>query len=164
MTTKESGVYDLRCLFIPVLLSEIDVPKCSWRFAVLVLLKGKKRCRLKPSSAARLSSGQAGTTFVPRFKKTRVVFEGKVCRLAGAALRVLALTRETARQPVLRALLGASPGQRTFPRHGTCERKAQYSPTAKNGECGDRMKYKTSKHSVSAGCFPLDILDLVCLP
>lgn len=29
MTTKESGVFDLRCLFIPILLSEIDVPKGS---------------------------------------------------------------------------------------------------------------------------------------
>ena len=29
MTTKESGVYVLRCLFVPMLLSEIDVPKRS---------------------------------------------------------------------------------------------------------------------------------------
>lgn len=29
MTTKESGVQDLRCVLIPMLLAEIDVPKHS---------------------------------------------------------------------------------------------------------------------------------------
>lgn len=55
MTTKESGAYKLGCLFIPILLSEIDVPKHSSRCAVLVLLRGMKRCGLKPSSTVGLS-------------------------------------------------------------------------------------------------------------
>lgn len=141
MTTKESGVYDLRCLFIPMLLSEIDVPERSWRFTVLVPPKGMKRCKAKAflNSMAQLSLGRdqihaaaQKTTVLPLLnllKKNSAAWLEQLCKswVSPGTLR-FSLSYCPCRE--------RAPGSTPSLAVGAAREKAQYPPTCRQGGAG----------------------------
>lgn len=152
MTTKESGVYDLRCLCLPVPLSEIDVPERSWRFGAT---RGDEAEPFLDSSAV----SRQRPCCTPRFSSlaTAESAEGKVFAWLDPRFH---------QAPACPAALARSKRQAvTSPfATGAAAEKAQHSLCASRGKCGGRVASKTSGHCLSTGCCPLGILYLVCAP
>lgn len=132
MTTEESGVDDLRCLFLPVPLSEIDVPERSPSFGE-ARGDGAAGWAL-PRQLCCLQAGATSTLLSPRqwfgHWGKRISWGKSLC-LAGTVVQIPGFIRL---QPVLLPLCTASTRQEHLPLPRELQQKRHNNPHVQTGE------------------------------